>query len=345
MAVENIINAKVDLAEGVYLNRMGRLFAQNDQMAHVINVSVYRGGYAVDLTGTSIGGSFIRADDVTVNIGGTVSGNVATITLPANCYTVIGHFSLLIRATGGGVGTVTSIFRGDGFITQTITGTVIDPQNILPTIEELEAIVEGIDIMDGATDEESGQSGLVPTPQAGDNTKFLRGDGEWADAGSGNVPIFSGATSEADGTPGLVPSVTVANRFKYLRGDGSWSTPEGGGGGGSACKYISVTIPINQTGEFPITYWQKSINSPNLDSYGFLASLTFSDSDYNSGVFVPLSIHIGSNTTYGSGAFFIRVDGGRIYVWTKDLPKADVYLEGLIFAGVSTLSVTPEVIT
>lgn len=34
-------------------------------------------------------------------------------------------------------------------------------------------------IMMGATNTYAGQSGLVPAPAAGDNKKFLRGDGEW----------------------------------------------------------------------------------------------------------------------------------------------------------------------
>lgn len=37
-----------------------------------------------------------------------------------------------------------------------------------------------IDVMVGAGDIEAGQAGLVPAPAAGDNDKFLRGDGTWA---------------------------------------------------------------------------------------------------------------------------------------------------------------------
>jgi hypothetical protein len=35
--------------------------------------------------------------------------------------------------------------------------------------------------MQGATEEENGTMGLVPAPSAGDNSKFLRGDGTWAE--------------------------------------------------------------------------------------------------------------------------------------------------------------------
>lgn len=36
-----------------------------------------------------------------------------------------------------------------------------------------------VSVMMGATDTYAGQSGLVPAPAAGDNKKFLRGDGKW----------------------------------------------------------------------------------------------------------------------------------------------------------------------
>ena len=36
-------------------------------------------------------------------------------------------------------------------------------------------------VMMGATDTYAGQSGLVPAPAAGDNKKFLRGDGKWVE--------------------------------------------------------------------------------------------------------------------------------------------------------------------
>lgn len=41
--------------------------------------------------------------------------------------------------------------------------------------------------MIGATDSASGSSGLVPYPAAGDQDKFLRGDGKWAEAANKNV--------------------------------------------------------------------------------------------------------------------------------------------------------------
>lgn len=44
-------------------------------------------------------------------------------------------------------------------------------------------------VMIGATATQDGTAGYVPAPQAGDETKFLRGDGTWAEIQGGNVDL------------------------------------------------------------------------------------------------------------------------------------------------------------
>lgn len=51
---------------------------------------------------------------------------------------------------------------------------------------------------EGATESTAGTKGMVPTPAAGDNAKFLRGDGTWA-AQNSNVFVVS-ATAPSDPT-------------------------------------------------------------------------------------------------------------------------------------------------
>lgn len=75
--------------------------------------------------------------------------------------------------------------------------------------------------MRGATSTTAGAHGLAPAPAAGDNTKFLRGDGTWAPA-SADVNDFTGATSSSDGTHGLVPAPQAGDEGKALMGDGTW---------------------------------------------------------------------------------------------------------------------------
>lgn len=49
----------------------------------------------------------------------------------------------------------------------------------------------GASDMTGATSQSAGTHGLVPAPSAGDNTKFLRGDGTWQTAGGGGGGSYS----------------------------------------------------------------------------------------------------------------------------------------------------------
>ena len=48
---------------------------------------------------------------------------------------------------------------------------------------------EAIRTMSGATSEIAGQSGFVPAPQAGDQNKFLKGDGTWSNVPSNIVSV------------------------------------------------------------------------------------------------------------------------------------------------------------
>lgn len=45
-------------------------------------------------------------------------------------------------------------------------------------------------VMKGATSSAAGAEGNVPTPAAGDQEKFLRGDGTWAEVNASALTIF-----------------------------------------------------------------------------------------------------------------------------------------------------------
>lgn len=93
----------------------------------------------------------------------------------------------------------------------------------------------------GATGEKDGKPGAVPAPSAGDQEKFLRGDGNWAtvpkqkqadweQADSTAVDFinhkpgaFAGATAQAAGVMGFVPAPAAGENEMFLRGDGTWA--------------------------------------------------------------------------------------------------------------------------
>lgn len=131
----------VDLNNGtVSRSFMNRTIGEGDILANRFGVRVLRDGEAVDLTGATCNGYFIRSDGATVAITGSVSGNVAYVELPQTCYAVEGQFALAIKLTGEGVtGTMRII---DGVVENTTTGSAVDPGTIIPNIETLIAEIE-----------------------------------------------------------------------------------------------------------------------------------------------------------------------------------------------------------
>lgn len=89
---------------------------------------------------------------------------------------------------------------------QDITGKVDKDQGIANAGKALGINAQGMvepvpfsmDDMGGATGETGGTHGLVPAPAAGDNTKFLRGDGAWADGGRPMVILSYGNSTWQD---------------------------------------------------------------------------------------------------------------------------------------------------
>lgn len=97
----------------------------------------------------------------------------------------------------------------------------------------------------GATDSTAGRAGLAPQPMAGDQGKYLRGDGTWAELVLPNT--YQGATENAAGVVGLVPAASSGERDKFLRGDGTWASAKIEGS--CVCSYVNVkkqwTLGVN----------------------------------------------------------------------------------------------------
>lgn len=116
-----------------------------------------------------------------------------------------------------------------------------------------------IDAMTGAATNAAGTAGIVPAPSAGDEDKYLKGDGTWftppsatpastsqagivqlndttsststSQAATANavkaaydaaVAVMTAASSSSAGTAGRVPAPASGDQDKYLRGDATW---------------------------------------------------------------------------------------------------------------------------
>lgn len=162
-----------DLHRGTQMEVLHNAFMVGDQEAHRFVVALVNpeGGGTVSLTGAGVQGFFVRrGEDSTVVINGESDGNKAIVTLPAACYAVPGRFSFIMRVSMGD--TVHSVLWCDGVISRSRTDTLIDPGDVVPTLDELlgrisvlEAVTEAAsDIV--VRDEEAAGSATVAAKEA-----------------------------------------------------------------------------------------------------------------------------------------------------------------------------------
>lgn len=288
MSVANVsVNAITNLNEGVKMVRLGRLFAQNDKLAHAFSVLVTKDGSTEDLTGLLAMGYFIRADDSTVNVEGSVSGGTVTLTLPAACYEVPGHFSLMIKVYD--TTHSTAVFWGDGTVTRTETDNFVDASNVIPDIQQLLAQIAA---MEEATEGLSGAIESVNSAisDAGEATTAANSAASAANSAAATVntavseanaaasaanaaaqqvtdaivPQFSiGTVTDVPAAQGAGASVTGTARNPVLnlqipRGlDGSGSVASVGGvspdGNGNVPLSVAGVTPNTSTGNIPLT--------------------------------------------------------------------------------------------
>lgn len=116
---------------------------KNDD-ADRFGIRCFRDGEPVDLTGASCQAVFINplGTNIALTSYGTVSGNVAYVTLPQACYDYEGQFTLSIQLVGGGVtGTMRIV---DGMVVNTGASGTVAPTASVPTYQEVLSVYEQV---------------------------------------------------------------------------------------------------------------------------------------------------------------------------------------------------------
>lgn len=102
----------------------------------------------------------------------------------------------------------------------------------------------------GATAETAGTSGFVPAPQAGEQEKYLRGDGTWAEVqgGGGALPGqgYTGSDLILRDAEGNISGVW------YIDVDGNWTEYTKGAGGGHSFGMFVPTVAETINNSFSI---------------------------------------------------------------------------------------------
>lgn len=142
MAIAVQMDYRVDLCKPVHLIQMDVPFFKGDKNAHRFHVTLERNGCAIDACEISATGYMVRADKQTVIWDAQVNGCDIYLTMPASCYAVPGRFRLLLRVTSGD--TVETALWVEGSIRESATDIIVDPDNILPNLEELLAQIDDL---------------------------------------------------------------------------------------------------------------------------------------------------------------------------------------------------------
>lgn len=128
---------KVDISKSLLRSYAGIVLATGDKNANRFGAVMYRAGDPVDMSGqaVTVTGYFIRPDAETIVCEGAQEGNTVYVDLPAACYTQDGTFSLAIKVSSAEITQTVRVV--DGCIRLTQTDTLVDPGEVVPTLDEL----------------------------------------------------------------------------------------------------------------------------------------------------------------------------------------------------------------
>lgn len=145
MASNWTIEQDIDLRCGAQTPQIwpNALMLTGDNLAHTWRVRVFDGGEAVALTGATVTGYFVRTDGNTVAIQGSAEGNAAAVTLAQACYAFEGDLKGVMRLTLGGKTITLSVLTL--MVRKVLTNAIIDPGNVIPSLEDLLAQIEAME--------------------------------------------------------------------------------------------------------------------------------------------------------------------------------------------------------
>lgn len=178
---------KSDLKKPLKVEQLkGNLFS-SDNGGNQIGVEVLDNGSPATLTGGVIG-YVIRADGATVAVNGSLSGNRASIVLPASAYVVTGQVSIAIKVGSTTVGACSA------YVYRTTTDSLVDPGHVIPSIEEL---LEKIAACEAATTAAMKVANLTVSAEAATGTPTAT-----------LTEVGSGDSAHKHITFGLIPGVS-----------------------------------------------------------------------------------------------------------------------------------------
>lgn len=201
-----------DLDKGLRKTYMETLMASGDNNAHRIDVHMFRGNAQLTLpSDASVSGYFIRySDNATIALDGSASGSTASVTLKRACYNKPGAFAVIVKVTTSGV--TNTVFYGEGTVLTSSTDTILDDENVVPSLEDLLAQIAA---MERATSNANAATTAANTAASNANTKASAANTAANNANAAAAKI-NGMTVSAESAAAAGATVTEKNGVKHI---------------------------------------------------------------------------------------------------------------------------------
>ena len=203
MSVAMKLSYKQDIKDPLVTQAPVTLLMQGDNQANVIELTLMDGASPASLSGYTATVYLQRADGVRVRCPGSVSGNVATVPLQAECYSVPGQYAAIMKLSGPNE--LRTVLRLAGYVESDGQGVIIDPSGSIPSYEALERIIQELE--DALQQAETAISGANAAAQ---NATTAAGAANTA-AGAANTAAGNAtkATSRANTAAASIEGLTV----------------------------------------------------------------------------------------------------------------------------------------
>ena len=171
---------KLDLAAGTSVVNLTTPLVEGDDRAQTFTLELTDKGAPANLNGYSVTAYFGRgktaeAEADTIPLSGTVSGNVAAITLTESCYSRSCYFSMPIRLSNGATGQKRTYLIVRGTVVKSVDGTIIDPDGSVPSLDDLFAQIAVMERSRQAA-EEATEEALAAAARADEAREEIQGD-------------------------------------------------------------------------------------------------------------------------------------------------------------------------
>lgn len=254
MSVAMKLAYKRDVNDPLVTQAPVTLLMQGDNQANVIELTLMDGATPASLSGYTATVYLQRADGVQVRCPGSVSGNVATVPLQAECYSVPGQYAAIMKLSGPNE--LRTVLRLAGYVESDGQGVIIDPSGSIPSYEDLERIVREL--------EEALRKAETATSSANASAQNANTAAGSANTAAGAATTAAGnattATSRANTAAASIEGLTVeASDVAYNQPATATVTDVGGH------KHIAFGLRQGVPGAVPNITFTGETGEPNTD--------------------------------------------------------------------------------